>query len=122
MYMNTSLVHAFSSIIDDDEAKEVVRHGCQSGCCGELIYYDDTTAFYKANKAALLEWVHSTAIECGEADACTMVARWCKRHGVDVTPNDVLLAISGEPAYDNEYIFNSVVWAAAEAYACNVAG
>jgi hypothetical protein len=29
-----------------DELREIVEHGCVSGCAGGLIYYSDTCAFY----------------------------------------------------------------------------
>jgi len=31
----------------NDELKDIVAHGCISGCAGTLIYYKDTVSFYE---------------------------------------------------------------------------
>lgn len=44
---------------------DVLEHGCQSGIVGSLIYYDDTTAYYEANKNAINGLLYETMDECG---------------------------------------------------------
>lgn len=47
---------------------DVLEHGCQSGIVGSLIYYDDTTAYYEANKNAINGLLYETMDECGIHD------------------------------------------------------
>lgn len=44
---------------------DVLEHGCQSGIVGSLIYYDDTTAYYEANKDEINKLLYETMDECG---------------------------------------------------------
>lgn len=44
---------------------DVLRHGCQSGIVGGLIYYSDTVAYYKRYKDEINELLYQTMNDCG---------------------------------------------------------
>lgn len=44
---------------------DVLHYGCQSGIVGSLIYYSDTTAYYKRYKNEINELLYQTMSECG---------------------------------------------------------
>ena len=46
---------------------EDVSHGCSSGTVSGLIYYSDTTAFFKKFKAEIIELAKDTADSLGES-------------------------------------------------------
>ena len=47
---------------------EVLTYGCQSGIVGSLIYYSDTTNFYKRYKSEINELLYDTFKEIGSND------------------------------------------------------
>ncbi len=44
---------------------DVLGHGCQSGYVGHLVYYSQTTAYYKEHKEEIDELLYDTMDECG---------------------------------------------------------
>lgn len=57
---------------DDIETtlEDLLQHGCQSGMVGDLIYYRDTTRFYRRHQkdinALLYEWIESTGSDISD--------------------------------------------------------
>jgi hypothetical protein len=45
--------------------EDILQHGCISGMISELIYYNDTIAFYKKYKREIMEMLQESLLECG---------------------------------------------------------
>lgn len=72
---------------------DVLEHGCQSGIVGSLIYYDDTTAYYEANKNAINGLLYETMDECGIYDLSKLFGdKWDKEDplAIDVLNQNLL--------------------------------
>ena len=72
---------------------DVLEHGCQSGIVGSLIYYDDTTAYYEANKNAINGLLYETMDECGIHDLSKLFGeKWDKEDplAIDVLNQNLL--------------------------------
>ena len=45
--------------------KDILQHGCVSGCVSELIYYNDTIAFFKKYKGDIMEMLKESMDSIG---------------------------------------------------------
>lgn len=52
--------------LDSQQLREVVEHGCDSGCVGDLIYYHDVLAFYRKFESQIWETVFNYIESTGE--------------------------------------------------------
>lgn len=62
----TSLDHWVLRHLDSHQLREVVEHGCDSGCVGDLIYYHDVLAFYRKFESQIWETVFNYIESTGE--------------------------------------------------------
>lgn len=96
---HTPLEIAVRIMYDDQELKEIITHGCVSGCASGLIYYQETTAFHDKYEAEIWELIN----EYAEAEGQT-----------------TLEYISGfaynrnNPVYDITQLKNMLAWFAVE--------
>ena len=58
---------SYSNDSDDikSHASDVLKYGCQSGTVGMLIYYTDTTAFFKKYKKEIMTMLKELLNDCG---------------------------------------------------------
>lgn len=90
-------------------ARDVANHGANGGFSG-FIYYTDTNAFFKRNKAAILECAKALANDLGE-DVFAMIAGFncLKTDAVAVSE-----AIHNPRTNDPENVRNALAWFALE--------
>lgn len=54
---------------DCDDKKDIIlnvlNYGCQSGWVGHLVYYNQTTAYYKEHQEEINELLYDTMDDCG---------------------------------------------------------
>lgn len=106
---NTPLEQGVQDIINDSEdvksfLSDLFEHGCVSGMVSELIYYEDTVAFYEKHQQEIL----------------SLVTDYCNETGI--TPNQL------SKQWDDEDIFvmedtnkNILAWFAFESVARDLA-
>ena len=65
---------------DDPELimEDLLQHGCQSGMVSELIYYSDTTKFYKRHKEEINGLLYEMIESLGEGPAAVFGDNWDK--------------------------------------------
>ena len=87
---------------------EDVQHGCSSGVVGSLIYYSDTTKFFKKYKNEIAELLQNLCDDCGCSPSELFGDKWDKS---DIfardTQNQNLLAWFAYEEVNNQlsYIF-----------------
>jgi hypothetical protein len=93
--------------------QDVARHGADAGF-GGFTYYRDTVAFYKKNRAEIVELVEGLAQELGEEPLAMVAGFNClKDHGVTV--GEVGKVLYGQVRGDvAELIANALSWFALE--------
>lgn len=66
---NAVITDILSKGFDDEDThsylSDIVNHGLQSGIVGGLIYYSDTTKFYKKHKKDIMEILKDLLQDCG---------------------------------------------------------
>lgn len=74
--------------------KDVLNHGCQSGIVGELIYYNDTLAFYKKYRPEIHSLLKNTLSDFGYRSPAELFGnKWDEEDfSIEETQNRNLLA------------------------------
>lgn len=90
-------------------AEDIANHGVDSGFHG-WIYYADTVAFTKRNKAAIMAAAKAMANDLGESTYGMIAGFGCLKMQLD----EVAEAIHNPRSYDRTQVFNALAWFAAE--------
>ena len=69
--------------ISPSERKEVLEHGCVSGCVPDLIYYKDTCAFYEKYQEEIWDKLENTRVDMGLDSILHLVASFNGHVGSD---------------------------------------
>lgn len=72
---------------------DVLDYGCQSGTVGHLVYYSQTTAYYKKHKTEINDLLYDAMDECGTHDPSQLFGdKWDKEDplAIDVTNQNLL--------------------------------
>lgn len=91
-----------------------ISHGCQTGIVSSLIYYSDTSQFFRTYKKEIVELAEELATDIGE-QVLTMIANFNPIKG-DFTESEIAKVLYG-PWRDTDYhqmIANSLAWFAYE--------
>ena len=81
----------YTTAIDD-----LLKHGCQSGMVSELIYYKDTTAFYREHKKEIWRLLDELLDDTGLERTQDLLRDWDgSDRWAEETPNQNLLAWFG---------------------------
>ena len=93
--------------------RDIVNHGID-GCFSGFIYYSDTIAFFKKNRAAIVELVRDMAREFGQ-DPIEFVASFnCLQPADFETREEIARALYGRIKADDTQVPNALAWFAAE--------
>ena len=98
-----------------DIAQDVANHGADSGFSG-WIYYSDTCAFTKRNRAVIVDLAQQFADEIGDTGAIALVAGFnCLRGQVNAHEcGRILYSARGGDADTRQTIENALAWFALE--------
>jgi hypothetical protein len=91
-------------------AQDVCNHGADVGFHG-FIYYSDTTAFYKKNKAAIIELVAEMAQDLGETAIALVKGFNCLKSS---TEEEIATTLYGKPSQHDQTVANALAWFALE--------
>lgn len=94
-------------------APDIARHGIDGGFHG-WIYYCDTVAFAKRNKAAILDLAIDTADQVGSGLFPFLASFRCLD---GMTENEIAAAIYSRTSEDSTQAFNALAWFAVEEHA-----
>jgi hypothetical protein len=92
-----------------DTAQDVTRHGAAGGFSG-FIYYSDTEAFAKRNKAEILEYAKEMANEIGESLYGMIAGFNCPK----ISEGEAAEAIHNPRSDDRTQVLNALAWFALE--------
>ena len=98
-----------------DSLEDVYNHGASGGYCG-FTYYNDTSAFFKRNKAEILSLVGSMARELGEQPAAMVASFGCLKIKPDDSEGmrEVYRCLDGRVNRDDTQVCNALAWFALE--------
>jgi len=96
------------------EFENCAEHGADCGFCG-FVYYNETIAFFKANRKDIINHMEQTAAEFG-SDIISMVQEFgVFRHGGKPTPSEVGRALWDSKEHsDLTTLYNVFAWYALE--------
>lgn len=92
-----------------EHAADVMNHGADGGFHG-FIYYTETVAFAKRQKAVILEMAKQMAADLGE-DVYTMIGGF---NCLKIEPTEAAEAIHNPRSQDRTQVFNALAWYALE--------
>jgi len=96
-----------------ESAADIARHGA-SGGFGGWIYYTETTAFTRRQKANILELARSFAQDIGDGDEYQLIAGFQCLRDLQITAGDVARAVHTGKHEDVQQIYNALAWFALE--------
>ena len=94
-----------------EDAENITNHGVNGGFHG-WIWYTDTVAFTKRNKAAILELCKDTAESMGADNIYSLIASFGCAKGYSA--EEIAEAIHNSRSEDRTTIYNCLAWFAAE--------
>lgn len=92
-------------------APDISNHGIDVGF-SDWIYYSDTVAFFRKNRALIVDWLSQTADDLG-CEVLTMLASWRCLQGC--SQSEILATIAGTEISDT--VANGLAWGVAEDFA-----
>jgi len=115
--ISPKLIRAVIKQTGRENLEDIMRHGCDAGFAG-LTYYSDTVAFYKRNRAAILELAKQQADDFG-TDVISMIAGFNYLKSDDPQHKRELMDEIGRTLYgqvtdDPMNVANALTWYAAE--------
>lgn len=94
-----------------DSMGDIARHGIDGGY-GGFIYYSDTCAFYKRNRAEILKLAEDLADNMG-GDMLTMISNFGCLKDAKLKPTEIMDGLNGRGEMADQ-IQNAMAWLAAE--------
>jgi len=95
-----------------ETANDITNHGANSGFSG-FTYYRDTLAFFRRNRASIMEMTEQMADDLGEG-MLKMVAGFNCHRGYDFTEDGIARALYTGKCDDATNIQNAMAWFALE--------
>jgi len=96
-----------------EKAPDIARYGASGGFYG-WIYYTETTAFARKNRAGILELARSFAQDIGDGDEYQLIAGFQCLRSLQLTTGDVARAVHTGKHEDVQQIYNALAWFALE--------
>jgi len=94
-----------------ERAADCAKNGANTGVFNGFIYYTDTVAFTKRNKADILTHVEAAAWGDDSMNAITLIA---SLNSIDLTVVEVAEAIYNPRSENRQEVFNALAWFCAE--------
>jgi hypothetical protein len=113
--MNEKLMRAVKRQLGSDyrdQFEDIYNHGVDGGFSG-FIYYSDTVAFFKRNKAEIVELVKEYASQFDQSPIEFVKSFRCLE-GDDDMEEEIAQALYGKLDEDNYTVPNALAWFAAE--------
>lgn len=111
---DASLVRSIRRQLDLDQLRDVASHGADAGWPG-FTHYNDTVAFFKKHRAAIVEMAERMADDLGEETAAMIAGFNCLEDDAE-TRKGIYACLGGGPikGFDAELVANALAWFALE--------
>ncbi len=93
-----------------ESVPDIANYGASCGVSG-FIYYTDTVAFTKRNKAKIMQCLEELSSDCGES-IISMLSQWKCLKGL--TQREIMEGLYNPKSDDKTQIYNALAWYALE--------
>ena len=93
-----------------ESVPDIANHGASGGVSG-FIYYTDTVAFTKRNKAKIMQCLEELSSDCGES-IIDMLSQWKCLKGL--TQREIMEGLYNPKSDDKTTVYNALAWYALE--------
>jgi len=93
-----------------ESVPDITNYGASGGVSG-FIYYTDTVAFTKRNKAKIMQCLEELSSDCGESIISMLSQRKCLK---GLTQREIMEGLYNPKSDDKTQVYNALAWYALE--------